>query len=339
MCGTAWYASPELLMERPYNNKVDTWAAGIAMFVLLTGRFPFDDEDEDEVIEQILEPSDRLSFDTRDFASVSEDAKDLLRGLLQKSPAHRLSACDALEHKFFTGVATHDAETLSHVHARLERLGSVQKLRRVAFGRGATILEGSSMEEFQGNAYLIKRGVCEIVIRGPADARAAPGAPPPGPREWKVATLREGNFIGFLDMSFREGRGGVEPKASSSLSSPQFHRYMEAARGRGAEDAESSSAEQSPVVGTHESFFLSMLGSLGKFDGAAEDAMMPGENAHIVIRAVTAVSALRLSHEDMAWAVSDDFRLSDDFKRAITMRRRKLRKMERERRMDAASSM
>ena len=35
----------------------------------------------------------------------------------------------------------------------------------------ATILEGSSMEEFQGNAYLIKRGVCEIIIRGPANAR------------------------------------------------------------------------------------------------------------------------------------------------------------------------
>jgi len=348
MCGTAWYASPELLMERPYTNKVDTWAAGIAMFVLLTGSFPFDDDDEDEVIGQILDPSNRLSFDTKDFASVSEDAKDLLRGLLQKNPANRLSACDALEHKFFTGIATHDAETLSHVHARLERLGNVQKLRRVSFGGGVTIAEGCSMDEFR-NAYLIKKGECEILICDPPDGRKAQAsAAASTPREWKVATLREGNFIGFLDMSFRERKGSVEPKISSSLNSPQFHRHMENRLGAGrivAEDDDddegvaSCSEQPMQMAGTHESFFLSMLGSLGKFDGGAGGRNMPSENAHIVFRAVTKVTALQLSHEDMAWAVAQDFRLSDDFKKAITLRRRKLRKMERERRIDAASSM
>ena len=33
--------APELVRKEPYDNKVDTWAAGIVAYIVLTGKFPF----------------------------------------------------------------------------------------------------------------------------------------------------------------------------------------------------------------------------------------------------------------------------------------------------------
>merc|ERR1711959_868498 len=55
MCGTPWYAAPELLREIAYTNKVDCWAMGVAMYTLLCGYCPFDSDDEDELYALVLE--------------------------------------------------------------------------------------------------------------------------------------------------------------------------------------------------------------------------------------------------------------------------------------------
>ena len=87
------------------------------------------------------------------------------------------------------------------------------------------------------------------------------------------------------------------------------------------------------TVGTHESFFLSMLGSLEK-DNLIGKLDNHNNDVHIMFVAASDVLvALRLSHDDMHWAVEQDFRMTDDFSRAIRMRRRKLRKMERDQRL------
>ena len=41
--GSLAFASPERLIEgQPYTTKVDIWAAGIVLIMLLTGQHPFD---------------------------------------------------------------------------------------------------------------------------------------------------------------------------------------------------------------------------------------------------------------------------------------------------------
>ena len=154
-------------MEKPYTNKVDVWSAGVSMYVLLTGNFPFDDEDDDEdaVMDQVLSP-EAVSFQSPEFEKVSMEAIDLLGGLLEKNPKHRLSACDALEHTFFTGIITHDARTLNHVHERIQNLIELrrQQLPKVTFSRSQIIAQGSSLDDFQ-DAFLIKKGVCHIVVK------------------------------------------------------------------------------------------------------------------------------------------------------------------------------
>lgn len=42
VCGSVQYMSPELLAHGPYNGQLaDVWAAGVLLYCLLVGRFPF----------------------------------------------------------------------------------------------------------------------------------------------------------------------------------------------------------------------------------------------------------------------------------------------------------
>ena len=121
VCGTLAYVAPEALAAGVYGQGVDVWALGVAMHVLLTGAWPFDDEDEDELMDAIIECD--LDFDEgEEWEWISPQAKDLLRGLLEPNPKHRLTAAQALEHEWFTAQPGNATERLHHVHARLDAL-------------------------------------------------------------------------------------------------------------------------------------------------------------------------------------------------------------------------
>jgi serine/threonine protein kinase len=53
-CGTPVYMAPEMLQNRPYNESVDVWAAGILLYILLSGTLPFYADDPDEFLELVL---------------------------------------------------------------------------------------------------------------------------------------------------------------------------------------------------------------------------------------------------------------------------------------------
>ena len=40
-CGTPDYLAPELVLNTPYDGKIDNWAVGILTYELLTGASPF----------------------------------------------------------------------------------------------------------------------------------------------------------------------------------------------------------------------------------------------------------------------------------------------------------
>ena len=41
LCRTVQYMSPEMIMRKPYNYKVDIWGLGILLFELIQGHVPF----------------------------------------------------------------------------------------------------------------------------------------------------------------------------------------------------------------------------------------------------------------------------------------------------------
>lgn len=99
--GTPNFVAPEVLHGLPYGKEVDLFSCGVVMYYLLSGRYPFAEEDPEKLMERI-KTSD-YSFPDKEWSLISEDAMDLVDGLLDRSPYTRLSATKALNHTWIGG--------------------------------------------------------------------------------------------------------------------------------------------------------------------------------------------------------------------------------------------
>lgn len=94
--GTIRYSAPELLRGEKYNDSVDIWGIGICFFMLLTGKFPFDGSNKENITRRILEKTLHYSKYELDKSEVR-----LLRALLQKDPEKRVEIEEILEFSYF----------------------------------------------------------------------------------------------------------------------------------------------------------------------------------------------------------------------------------------------
>merc|ERR1711924_315600 len=86
MCGSPAYVAPEVLLQdnkasEGYNKVCDFWSIGVILFYLLSGKKPFECEDNFELYEMIKE-GDYGDFKEPKWKEISDDAKDLLKKLL-----------------------------------------------------------------------------------------------------------------------------------------------------------------------------------------------------------------------------------------------------------------
>ena len=98
VCGTPTYVAPEILAETGYGLKIDVWAAGVILYILLCGFPPFvsPENDQEELFERIL--SGQYEFTSPYWDTVSDSAKQLISNMLQAQPELRFSAEDVLDH-------------------------------------------------------------------------------------------------------------------------------------------------------------------------------------------------------------------------------------------------
>ena len=115
LIGSAYYIAPEVL-SRNYTELCDLWSCGVIMYILLTGRPPFNGSNEEEIMKKIKEGS----YDLKKYpwGVISEEAKDLLKGLLQVNTKKRFTAKQALEHKWFKIEKTKSNLTVYNVKHR-----------------------------------------------------------------------------------------------------------------------------------------------------------------------------------------------------------------------------
>lgn len=94
-CGTPDYMSPQAVDGR-YDVEHDMWSCGASLFELLCGYVPFRADTEEGVFEAVKRGNFALA--SADWRRISDEAKDLVRGLLKMNENERLSARQALEH-------------------------------------------------------------------------------------------------------------------------------------------------------------------------------------------------------------------------------------------------
>jgi len=99
-CGTPGYVAPEILEGIAYDTKSDMWSLGVIIYILLGGYPPFIEQNQRELFRKIRKGN--YEFHEEYWGSVSADAKDLISCLLTVQPAKRLSADQALKHKWMT---------------------------------------------------------------------------------------------------------------------------------------------------------------------------------------------------------------------------------------------
>jgi len=50
--GTSYYIAPEVL-NKSYDQRCDVWSIGVMLYILLSGKPPFDGDDDNEITEQV----------------------------------------------------------------------------------------------------------------------------------------------------------------------------------------------------------------------------------------------------------------------------------------------
>ncbi|XP_038708809.1 CDPK-related kinase 4-like isoform X2 [Tripterygium wilfordii] len=93
--GSAYYVAPEVL-HRSYNVEADMWSIGVITYILLCGSRPFWARTESGIFRSVLRADP--NFDDSPWPSVSPEAKDFVKRLLNKDHRKRMTAAQALSH-------------------------------------------------------------------------------------------------------------------------------------------------------------------------------------------------------------------------------------------------
>lgn len=87
VCGTADYFAPEMLKQAGHDYAVDWWACGVLLFILATGKSPFDADELAEILRNIVRGISRVEIPE----SMPHDIVEVVKALCRKKPQQRVT--------------------------------------------------------------------------------------------------------------------------------------------------------------------------------------------------------------------------------------------------------
>lgn len=94
-CGSPQYSAPEIFTDDTYSEAVDVWSAGVILFYMATGYFPFDGLTRADMVKKII--NNDVSFPS----FLKTDLQDLLKKMLDKNPKTRITFSEIMNHPWF----------------------------------------------------------------------------------------------------------------------------------------------------------------------------------------------------------------------------------------------
>ena len=133
--GTAYYVAPECL-EQDYDEKCDIWSVGIILYMLLSGKPPFNGTSDVQILEEVKKGD--FSIEGGAWDQISPQAKDIISKMLTKDPKKRWGAQDALGHPWFqSALQENDPKNKEKLHSALDnfrKFNSGNKIKQAALG-------------------------------------------------------------------------------------------------------------------------------------------------------------------------------------------------------------
>ena len=102
--GTPFYMAPELCQEKPYNSKVDVWAVGVILYLLIAGTPCFinphsrQQPTKDSIHRAIIHDEPNWSY----LEQASDELKDFVKQCLEKNPITRPTIAELHMHPWIT---------------------------------------------------------------------------------------------------------------------------------------------------------------------------------------------------------------------------------------------
>ena len=131
--GSPYYIAPEVL-NKCYNEKCDIWSAGVVLYVMLTGTFPFSGLSTQQLFENIK--SGKYRDTGKEYEAISQKAKDLIKKMLELNPLKRISASECLKSNFFSVINVKESipDLLPSVIANIYKLNAREKIQQATIG-------------------------------------------------------------------------------------------------------------------------------------------------------------------------------------------------------------
>lgn len=99
--GTPYYVAPEILDKSPkYSFECDNWSLGVMLYMMLFATIPFNGRNNAGIFESIK--TKEINYSDKIFSKLSKPVIDLMKGLLTKDPAKRMTVQEALRSQWFT---------------------------------------------------------------------------------------------------------------------------------------------------------------------------------------------------------------------------------------------
>ncbi|KAK7404494.1 hypothetical protein VNO78_05427 [Psophocarpus tetragonolobus] len=145
--GSPYYMAPEVL-RRNYGPEIDVWSTGVILYILLCGVPPFWAESEEGIAQAIIKG--KVDFTRDPWPKVSDEAKHLVKRMLDPNPFTRITVQEILDHSWIQN--REHGRTISlgdQVRMRIKQFSLMNRFKRKVLRVVADNLSDEQVDVFK----------------------------------------------------------------------------------------------------------------------------------------------------------------------------------------------